>query len=509
MTGTVNDALRWWASVAGDHPAVNMREDVVNYRDLESWTTRTAELLRARGVTPGDRVGVIAGNSLAYCTAVLAGLQLGAIVAPFNNRLVRSELAELVADSSPTAILCDEAHREMVGAVADAAPGFATLVFETEVEPLREGGTVRSQPVDAGPDDPAIIVYTSGTTSAPKGAVFTHGTIGGMIHEWSLMEPTYGRGGVRLAMVLPLGSAAGLLWGIVKTTMHGGTMFLEPKFDPAQALKILSDHQVEVLNGPPIIFEQISAQPGFADADLTHLEVAAVGGARVPVELLQTWLEKGVVLRQIYGLTEGGGKVTINGRAQALEHPEQCGSSSIFSRIRVVDESGADCPPGETGEIIVRGPGVIAEYWRNEDATKSALREGWLHTGDLGKLDEDGYLTYVDRLKELIISGGLNLSPSEVENAVARYDGVEEVAVISAPDTKFGETPAAVVYSTDEDFSVGALITHCGEQLADFKIPRYVIVRQEPLPRMASGKIAKRQLRDEYPDIPEHYEKVR
>jgi fatty-acyl-CoA synthase len=509
MTGTVNDALRWWASVAGDHPAISMREDVVTYRDLESWTTRTAGLLQHHGVSPGDRVGVIAGNSLTYCVAVLAGLQLGAIVAPYNNRLVRSELAELVSDSAPTTILCDEGHREMVSAVADAAPGFATLVFESDLDPLRHGDTVRSEPVTAQHDDPAIIVYTSGTTSAPKGAVFTHGTIGGMIAEWSLMEPTYGRGGVRLAMVLPLGSAAGVLWGIVKTTMHGGTMFLEPRFDPAQALRVLSEHQVEVLNGPPIIFEQIAAQPGFAEADLTHLEVAAVGGARVPLELLSTWLGKGVVLRQIYGLTEGGGKVTINGRAQALEHPEQCGSSSIFSRIRVVDDTGRDCPPGETGEIIVRGPGVIAEYWRNEEATKAALREGWLHTGDLGKLDEDGYLTYVDRLKELIISGGLNLSPSEVENAVSRFDGVEEVAVIAAPDTKFGETPAAVVYSTRDDFPVEKLVAHCGEQLADFKVPRYVILRQEPLPRMASGKIAKRQLRDEYPDIPTNYEKVR
>ncbi|NMO91607.1 class I adenylate-forming enzyme family protein [Actinomycetospora sp. TBRC 11914] len=509
MTGTVNDALRWWAATAGDHPALNMREDVVTYRDLESWTTRVGELLRGRGVAPGDRVGVIAGNSLAYCTAVLAGLQIGAVVAPFNNRLVRSELAELVTDCAPTVVVCDEKHRDMVAGVAESTPDFSTVLIEGDVEPLREGEDVRSEPRPAEHDDAAIIVYTSGTTSAPKGAVFTHGTIGGMIHEWSLMEPTYGRGGVRLAMVLPLGSAAGLLWGIVKTTMHGGTMFLEPRFDPPEALRILSEHQVEVLNGPPIIFEQIAAQPGFADADLTHLEVAAVGGARVPVELLHTWLEKGVVLRQIYGLTEGGGKVTINSRAQALEHPEQCGSSSIFSRIRVVDDEGRDCPPGEVGEILVRGPGVIAEYWRNEEATKAALGDGWLHTGDLGKLDEDGYLTYVDRLKELIISGGLNLSPSEVENAVSRFEGVDEVAVISASDVKFGETPAAVVYSSRTDLSVPDLIRHCGEQLADFKIPRYVIVRSEPLPRMASGKIAKRQLRDEYPDIPDHHEKVR
>jgi fatty-acyl-CoA synthase len=507
-TGTVNDALRWWARTAGDHPAVDQRGDVVTYRDLESWVTRVARRLAEAGVGPGDRVGVIAGNTPTYCAAVLGALQAGAIVAPYNNRLVVSELTQLVGDSGPRVVLADEAHAGTMKRVADDGHRFDLLTFEGDLDPLRQGPAEVSEPRYAEADDPAIIVYTSGTTSAPKGAVFTHGTIGGMIHEWSLMEPTYGRGGVRLAMVLPLGSAAGLLWGIVKATMHGGTMYLEPKFEPAVALQILADHQVQVLNGPPIIFEQIAAQPGFADADLSHLDIAAVGGARVTPELLNTWLEKGVVLRQIYGLTEGGGKVTINTRAGAKASPGRCGGSSIFSRIRVVDENGDDQPADTPGEIVVQGPGVISGYWQNAEATDNTLRDGWLHTGDLGKLDEHGSLTYVDRLKDLIISGGLNMSPSEVENAVQRYEGVEEVAVLSAPDTKFGETPAAIVYAPN-GLDVADLIRHCDEQLADFKVPRYVIEHPEPLPRMASGKIAKRRLRDDYADIPGQYAKVR
>ncbi len=213
-------------------------------------------------------------------------------------------------------------------------------------------------------------------------------------------------------------------------------------------------------------------------------------------------------LRQIYGQTEIGGSATVMPRDEAAEHPDKCGWGGIFTKIRVVDASGNDCAPGETGQILLRGPGMMPGYWRNEDATKATLIDGWLHTGDLGKLDENGYLTYVDRLKDMIISGGLNISPAEIESVINQIPEVEEVAVISVPDAKFGETPAALVKAAP-GLTEADVVEFCNRRLADFKVPRYVVLLDEPLPRMASGKIAKRELRDTYADVPDTHRKVR
>jgi fatty-acyl-CoA synthase len=299
------------------------------------------------------------------------------------------------------------------------------------------------------------------------------------------------------------------MWGLSQTLIHGGTLHLEPRFEPAAALHAVTEKKITIFTGPPIIFEQIALLPEFAAADLSSLASCAVGGARVSNEMLAVWQEKGVLLRQIYGLTEGGGSVSVMPGALAAKVPEKCGRGLMFTRLRVVDvATGADCGPGEPGQILVRGPGVFPGYWGNEAATAEALVDGWLHTGDIGVLDEAGYLTYVDRLKDMIISGGLNISPTEVENVIGTFPGVEEVAVIAVSDDKFGETPAALVYAR-APVETADLITHCNQRLADYKVPRYVIQVDAPLPRMASGKIAKRALRTDFADVPRLYSKVR
>jgi fatty-acyl-CoA synthase len=208
---------------------------------------------------------------------------------------------------------------------------------------------------------------------------------------------------------------------------------------------------------------------------------------------------KGIVIRQIYGQTECGGNATIMPEALAREAPEKCGWGGPFTTLVTVRPDGSRCDPGEVGEILIRGPGQMQGYWNNPAATAEALRDGWLHTGDLGVLDERGLLTFVDRMKDIIISGGLNISAAEVERAVAEFPGVEEVLVIAAPDPKFAETPMAVLYA-NAAIDVPALIAHCNSRLADYKVPRYVVVEPEPLPRLATGKLSKPAVRARYKD---------
>lgn len=507
MSGTVIDALTWWARNIPDRPAVDFDGDVVTYRELQTWADGVAADLRESGVKAGDRVSILGTNSLEWVVATLGAWKLGAIVAPFNQRMVARELTGLVEDCGPAVVYCEELLRSRIDEVHQALPTFTIKTLEESVRPLRGRDHAPVRTLVEQLSDPTAIVYTSGTTGRPKGVIFTHATIAGVTHEWSLIEPIQPNG-LRPLLVLPLFTTAGLIWGVARTFLHGGTLLLQPRFDPPKALRVLADQKATTLTGPPIIFEQIAAAPGFADADLSALTTAHVGGARVPLDLLRKWLGKGVALRQIYGQTEIGGSATAMPREEVADHPEKCGWGGIFTKIRVVDADGNDCSPGEAGEILLRGPGMMPGYWQNEEATRAALRDGWLHTGDMGKLDENGYLTYVDRIKDMIISGGLNIAPTEIENVLQEIPGVEEVAVISVPDDKFGETPAALL-KVSREMKESDVVEWCNARLADYKVPRYVVFVGSELPRMASGKIAKRELRDTYSTVPQTHPKVR
>ncbi|MFZ0715718.1 class I adenylate-forming enzyme family protein [Mycobacterium sp.] len=507
MSGTIVDALTFWARTKPNLAAIDFAGDVVTYAELSRWADGVAHDLASRGVGPGDRVSYLGGNSLEWIAASLGAMKVGAISAPFNHRMVAGELTVLIDDCEPSVVYCDEALAPRLDEVHQARDTFEILTFEQDVRPLREDrhGAYRTPVVDL--NTPTAIVFTSGTTGKPKGVIFTHATIAGEMHEWSLIEPIPPNE-LRPLMVLPLFSAAGIIWGICRVVLSGGTLFLQPGLDGAAALHVLSAQKANILCGPPIVFERIAATPAFQDSDLGHMITAQVGGAPVPVELLRKWHAQGVALRQIYGQTEIGGSATAMPAEEAGDHPDKCGWGGIFTKIRVVDAGGVDVPPGEVGQILLRGPGMMPGYWRNEEATRSTIVNGWLRTGDLGKLDENGYLTYVDRLKDMIISGGLNIAPAEIEAVIADLDGVEEVAVIGVPDARFGETPAALIRATN-DLTEAGVITYCNTRLADFKVPRYVVFVTEPLPRMASGKIAKRDLREMYRNVPNDYARVR
>lgn len=507
MTMLVTDPIRYWAVRTPDVSAIVFDgRDRISYRELDEWTDRTAHFLREAGVKPGDRVGIVGANSSEWCVGAIGALKVGAIVAPYNHRFRGPELRYLMENSEPALVLADPAHLELL---AQAKPVGSEAVFTslTAVGDLRNAAAQPFARVDVRPDEAAVIVYTSGTTSNPKGVIFTHRTIFGFIFEYGLTEPAMGQG-VKMLFVLGLAGCPGINWHLLQPLAHGGTVFMEPSFDPATALRRIVDERISVVMGVPVIMEQIAALTEFATADLSCIELASVGGARVPAPTLQAWLDKGVVVRQIYGMTELGGTSISNPPDQALSRPESVGNISMFTHHRVIRPDGSDCDAGEPGEIVARGPAVTPGYWRQPEATAEATRGGWFHSGDLGMFDADGYLRMIDRTKDMIISGGYNIAPSEIEKVLYELPAVEEAAVIPVPDEKFGETPAAIL-KVSSAVSVEEVVSYCDERLAGYKVPRYIVLSEEYLPRMASGKLAKRELREKYAHLPTTHRKVR
>ena len=286
---------------------------------------------------------------------------------------------------------------------------------------LRAGEPVAFERPEVDPDEPLALIYTSGTTGQPKGVIFTNRSILGFISEWGLIEPGF-RHGMRQIMVLPLGGAPGTIWGILHCFVRGGTFFLHRQFDPAATVQAMEEDRITCMLGVPVLYEQMAAQEAFADADLSSWDTGHVGGAPVSDALLDTYNQKGVLLRQIYGMTEAGGSATVNTREEALSLPDYCGQGGPFTRLRVVRDDGTDCDPGEPGEILVKGPAVTPGYWRNEQATAETIVDGWLHSGDIGVLNEHGSLKMLERKKDMIISGGLNIAPAEIENKIMELD---------------------------------------------------------------------------------------
>ncbi len=498
MSQTLSSAIAWWSKLTPDAVAITMEGDPLTYRVYHQWADRVAVKLTGLGVKPGDRVAVLAPNSLPYCALIMGILRAGAIVLPVNLRLTAHEIGEILEDGAPSLMVADAERR-------------AKLTYAAPVLDIAEVAALRSGPaetptLDLDPDAPVVIISTSGSTARPKGVVCTHRSMTSYAAEFAIAEPQLTKGG-RVLILSPFATSAGFVQLMHYTTL-GCTLYVEPVFDPERALDLLECERINGFGGVPVFFERIAASPRWEAADLSALRMVTVGGARVSKVLLDTWMKKGAIIRQIYGQTEIGGNGTMMPADLAVQHPEKCGRGGVFTRLRVVDDEGRDLPPNTPGEILMRGPGLMKGYWNNPEATAAAIRDGWLYTGDIGMLDEDGLLTFIDRKKDIIISGGLNISAAEVERAISEFEGVEEVLVIAADDEKFGETPMAVLYA-NRTILVADLVAHCNSRLADYKVPRYVVVEDEPLPRLATGKLSKPAVRQKWKDAAASLPRVR
>lgn len=496
---TINDAIRWWAKVQPDNVSLDFGDDRISYKDHHQWSERIADHLMSEGVEAGDRVGICAGNSLTYCVLVLGIMRAGAIVVPMNMRYTSHELAEIIETTTPKLVIADD----------ERLPKFSTLDIDARsfdaIDQIRDGS-----PVDLAfsldPDAPVVIISTSGSTAKPKGVVFTQRTMTGYVASAAIEESKL-QAGSRVVVPAPLSTSAGFVQ-LTHYTAIGCTLFFLKAFEPKSFLNILVEKKINGFGAVPVFFEAVSMLPEFETADLSSINMATSGGAPVTQELQAIWMKKGIIVRQIYGQTECGGNGTIMPEHLAAKQPEKCGFGGLFNEIRIVDDRGQDVPPNTVGEIIMRGPGNMVGYWNNPEATAETIKDGWIYSGDLGKVDEDGLLTFVDRKKDIIISGGLNIAAAEVERTVLAFPGVQECMVIAAKDSKFGETPLAVIYANSE-IEVPRLIDFCNERLADYKVPRYIAIECEPLPRTATGKVHKPSMREKYHNASEVLPRVR
>jgi fatty-acyl-CoA synthase len=480
---------RFWARWKPQQTAIRFAEHDTSWAELDRRTDDLAAGLRADGVGQGDRVAVLAGNSLAWCELTIAAWKLGAVIVPINTRFTATEVAFVVGDAGARMLFADRVLWQATALVGDAC----SVRTIDDLEPLRRGDLAAPW-CDTSDHDPAFICYTSGTTGDPKGAVLTHRSFDVASQAWSQaleLGPSD-----RVILPFPLAFTGGLAVFLF-TYWAGSTLLLEPMVDNDRLFDLFEQQRATALLAVPVIIQQLVDHPRWATADLSSWRIACSGGAPVPVPLLKAVQARGIPMLQTFSLTEASAAAAVLPNADALTKVGSAGLPMLHGRIRIADDDDLDVPTGEVGEILVAGPQVMSGYWNQVEATAAALRGGWLHTGDLGYLDDEGYLYVVDRVKDMLISGGLNVYPAEIERVLTGFPGIAEVAVVGVPDPKWGETPAVVVFTGGADFDATAMAARCKEALADFKQPRFVTVSETPLPRGMSGKILKRQLKAE------------
>ncbi|MGC0416903.1 acyl-CoA synthetase [Embleya sp. AB8] len=489
---------------------------VYSGRDLAaSELSRTVRELAAglaeHGLRRGDRIAYLGFNSPAFLETLLAAAHLGAVFVPVNFRLAADEVRHLLTDCGAHSLVVEECHRELVESVAAELPARRRFLIDTDPTcppaadadpgwiPLSEllaPGRPALEPVALHDDDLAALMYTSGTTGRPKGVMLTHGNLWwNAVNVDSVVDTR--PDDVTLA-VAPLFHIGGLNALTLRTLLRGGTVIVRRGFDPAQCLDDLVRYRVSTFFAVPAMFAALARVPGFAEADLGALRSTIVAAAPVPPQLIRDYAKRGVLLQQAWGLTETAPFATYLPPGLTLAKTGSAGAPMPYTEIRLVDPGTGTkvSEPDTRGEICVRGPNVTPGYWNNPAATRESIDEaGWFHTGDIAYRDRDGFYYIVDRLKEMIISGGENVYPAEVERVLVEYPGVLEVAVVGIPDPKWGETVLAVLTcAPDTTPTVEQLREFAGERLARYKLPTRVL-RTNELPRNASGKLTKDHLR--------------
>lgn len=502
MPMTIDSMIRWWGKEKPLLPAISQAGEKISYADLNAWIGRVAARFVDEGLHIGDRVCIQGANSKEWCVAAMAALRCGAVFAGINAKMVMAEVAYLLGDYSPVLLVNDDdAHARLdgLGPLEDrhGTPVKAPLrISFAEIAALRTG-EARDVHREVDPDALAYIVTTSGSTARPKGVMFSNHSLIDHVAAFRYEDPVEDLD-PKLFVVAPFNTTAGGMQ-LMHSLIQGGTAYFDEKFEPEQVLETIERDRISIFCAAPIFLQRIAELPRFAEADVSCIKVSYTGGAAVAPKLLRAWADKGVLVRQLYGQSELGGWGTNNPRRYALSHPDKCGYGGPTRDIGIIDEEGNFLGPNEVGQIVMRGPGSMLGYWNDPEATARTIVNGWIRTGDLGVIDDLGLLKFIDRMKDIIISGGLNISAAEVERVLMDFPGIEECAVIAAPDDKFGETPFAIVHATVE-ISVNALIEHCNVNLSGYKVPRYVAVHAEPLQRLATGKISKPILRLQYAD---------
>ncbi len=486
-------------------PAADGRR--MDFRTLNARCNRVAHALRAAGVEQGDRVALLLMNGAEFVESFFAVAKIGAVNVPLNWRLVADELQFILEDSGATVLVYAQ----------DFAPVVAELQRRGSQTELRTwvqvGGTPAAfasdyaawagampatEPAAAGIDEDLLfIMYTSGTTGLPKGVMHSHRTVlAAALNVTATADFHYKD---RFLTALPL-FHVGALMPALCCVYTGSTQVILKAFDPRLAWELIRDEKISTTLLVPAMLQFMQATYDRARHDARTLRWVLCGAAPVPVTLIKAYEEIGVEVHQLYGLTESCGPGCLIMGEDALVRAGSTGRAYFHTELRVVGPDGQDCVPGEPGEIVLRGQHNMVGYWKRPDATATALQGGWLHTGDVGTMDADGFVTIRDRMKDMLISGGENVYPAEVENMLLGHPAVADAAVIGLASPKWGEVPLAVLVARQgATLDPAGLLDWCKGRLAAFKLPKAVVLVAE-IPRNPSGKILKRVLRERFRD---------
>ena len=493
LSGSMPDWLRNRARLSPNRIALDADGARLSYRELDSAVDAMAAGLLQAGVKPGDIVALLAQNGSPYAQAVHAVARAGAVLMPLNLRLTPAELGWQVNDAGAHRVLHDIPHRNLAIALRDEAPPVELL----DIERLPARPEVLVGRAGAPPNEPHFdlaalhsVVYTSGTMGRPKGAMLTYGN-----HLWSATASALNlglRADDRWLACLPLFHVGGLAI-LLRSVIYGATAVLHPGFDPARVNAAIDDEAVTLVSVVANMLQRMLDDRGDRPYPAS-LRCVLLGGGPAPEPLLRRCAEAGVPVVQTYGLTETASQIVTLAPEDALRRLGSAGKPLFGAELRIVGEDGAECAAGKAGEIVVRGPSVTSGYLNRLDETAAAIRDGWLHTGDLGYLDGDGYLFVLDRRDDLIVSGGENVYPAEIEAVLQSHPDVLEAGVYGVEDERWVRAPVAVaVLREGATPDAESLLAYCRERLAAYKMPQRIEFT-DSLPRNAAGKLLRNQL---------------
>jgi len=465
------------------------------YKEFEAAVTRTANMLAANGVRKGDVVSLLMPNSVEYVIAYFACWQLGALAGPINSLLKSQEIAYVISNSEAKALLVNSEFLPLVETVQEDLPALRAIIrFDNESEATREHSPDHAPAAQVDLDHEAIIIYTSGTTGKPKGCLLTHCNVianARQITGWLGFNEKD-----RLLTIMPLFHMNAVSVTTMSALYAGGSTVVSPKFSASRFWQMISDYEITSFGSVATMLSMLlSTYPDGVPAGLKtdQLRFAMCGSAPVPAEVLRRFEETfNCLVVEGYGLSESTCRSTFNPPDQR-RRPGSCGLA-IGNEMRVVDEEDREVPDGELGEIVLRGDNILKGYYKNDAANAAAFRNGWFHTGDIGYRDRDGFFYIVDRKSDMIIRGGENIYPREIDEVLYQHPDIAAAAVVGVPDALYGEEVAAVVVlKPGAKTSEQGVIDYCKGRLADFKCPKTVLFLED-IPKGPTGKLLKREL---------------
>lgn len=488
-------------------------ETCIIYQDLEltkkkfnQRVNQTANAFLELGVKKGDRVGVLMANSNVYLEILFAMAKIGGIMVALNSRLAPDELDYIINDAEPKVMAYSPEFVQTIETLRDRLPSVKHYFCEMEggAENDRLFESWIADKSDQEPDceekvvieDPLFIMYTSGTSGLPKGAVITQQNV--LFNVINIvLNVSLTKQDINVACA-PLFHVSALTISAMPPIYTGGLLVIQRAFDPSAFLKLVETHKVTWTMGVPVMWQFAAAMPEFKTADISSLRFLVSGGSLTPRALIETYGKRGIQMITGFGMTETAGAATSQ-RPEAINQGiGSSGKAHLHTLIRIIDMEGKPVKRGEIGEILMKGPNIMKEYWRRPEATAETIVDGWLYSGDIGYLDEDGFLYIQDRKKDMYKSGGENVYPAQVEDVIHSLEGVSDVAVIGIPDEQWQEVGMAIVVKKPEaDLSEDGVIAHCRENLASYKCPKKVEFVDQ-LPRTITGKLLKKDLKKQY-----------